>query len=220
MAEILIIDPGKNQKNYQAWLERAHFLPAWLKPGEEIPDPLPFLGLLLPGGGDIDPSFYGEENRHSQNIHPSRDRLEIEVFHRFLKARKPILGICRGIQVMNVALGGTLIQDLISEAGIFGHSLPASPDRDTYHLIEIAETSFLFIWLNESSLVVNSHHHQAIGKLAPDLQVSARSLNGVIEAVESHIYPNLLGVQWHPERLPFSHPASDKILRFFTSSTE
>ncbi len=216
MAEVLIVDPEKNRENYQAWLESAHLKPVWLKPGEEIPDPLRFLGLLLPGGGDMDPSFYGETNRYSKNIHPSRDRLEVDVLHRFLKIRKPILGICRGIQVINVALGGTLIQDLMAEAGIFGHSLPASPDRDTYHLIEIAGTSFLFTRVNESSLVVNSHHHQAIGKLAPDLQVSARSLNGVIEAVESSIYPNLLGIQWHPERLPFSHPASDKILRLFT----
>jgi putative glutamine amidotransferase len=149
-------------------------------------------GLLLAGGGDVDPSFYNERDEGSDNIDRERDEWEIELIEKFGEEGKPILGICRGIQVLNVALGGSLYQD------IKGHSC----GKELCHLITIKEGSLLYEILGGvEQIEVNSSHHQAIKDLASSLEATAWSEDRYIEAVEGKGEEFLLGVQFHPERL-------------------
>lgn len=139
-------------------------------------------GLLLSGGGDIHPALYGQKQREGLSIEIVRDAEEQALFWAFYEKRKPILGICRGIQVINVLLGGTLYQH------IDGHS-------SCCHEVECTEP--LAALLGERPMV-NSYHHQAIDTLADGLQIAARAPDNTIEAIHTL---GILGVQWHPERL-------------------
>ena len=160
-------------------------------------------GILLTGTGDIDPAFYGEEDKY-QNLKPdrSRDALEIELVKHAMEKRLPVLGICRGIQAVNVALGGTLYQDL-------GRELPGAMEHmglftkeSTFHEIEIAEDTRLHRILGTTRLAINTTHHQAVKDIAPSLFVNAvSSKDGVIEGIEAEGEWFLIGVQWHPERM-------------------
>jgi putative glutamine amidotransferase len=150
-------------------------------------------GLLLAGGGDVDPSFYKEQDEGSDNIDRDRDKWEMKLIEKFREEGKPILGICRGIQVLNVALGGSLHQD------IKGHRKDKGRSR---HLIKIKGGSLLYEILGGvEQIEVNSSHHQAIKDLASSLEATAWSEDGYIEAVEGKEEEFLLGVQFHPERL-------------------
>lgn len=161
--------------------------------------------LLLPGGGDIDPARYGQENNGSRQVDLKRDQTEWELVDRFLAAGKPILGICRGIQVLNAALGGDLIQDLPTAST---HQWEEE-SGDKVHLVETPEKSFLRP-LYGKSFPVNSAHHQAAGNIAPCLTVSASAADGVVEALENKEL-RIYGVQWHPERMAFRHTRPDTV---------
>ena len=172
---------------YRQAIERAGGKVVMLPPDreEEIEE---IVGLLLAGGGDVAPRFYNEKNQGSHSIDVKRDEWEIKLVKRFREEGKPILGICRGIQVLNVAFCGSLCQD------IEGHR--------NYHLIEIEEGSLLYDILGgRKQIEVNSSHHQAIKRLAPTLRATAWSKDNIIEAVEGKGEEFLLGVQFHPERL-------------------
>ncbi len=150
-------------------------------------------GLLLSGGDDVDAAMFGEENLHSKGVDPARDSLEAACLTAFIGAGKPVLGICRGIQVMAAALGGTLWQDIETQTGIahrFGER----------HDILVREGSFLSPVLPER-VEVNSTHHQAVRALPPRFMVSAMSPDGIIEAMEATDGRKLWAVQFHPERL-------------------
>ncbi|MBP1530284.1 MAG: gamma-glutamyl-gamma-aminobutyrate hydrolase family protein [Erysipelotrichaceae bacterium] len=176
-------------------------------------------GLLLPGGADMDPSYYHEENKGSRDINKPLDELRLSFFRKFYEADKPILGICRGFQLINVALGGSLQQDIHTgiDHNYFGQN------RDAVHKATAKEGSFLYDLYGEN-LSINSSHHQAIGRLAEGLEVLARADDGIIEAVcskEKKIY----AVQFHPERMCFEHKREDtidgsKIFRFFLQICE
>lgn len=158
-------------------------------PVEGMDVPYRIDGLLLSGGGDIHPRFYNQDLLNSEEIEEERDEWELWLTREVFKMGKPILGICKGMQVLNVALGGTLYQD------IPGH-------RNTKHLINISEGSLLHrIMGGEKAIEVNSSHHQALKDVPPHLQVIAHSSDGVIEAVEGRHW--VLGVQFHPEREPY-----------------
>lgn len=170
-------------------------------------------GLLFPGGEDIDPRYYGE------NPHPNLGEIRPEVdeflFHSFLYAleqRKPALGICKGMQMMVVAMGGSLYQDIYSqrETETFLHS---QSGRRTYglHQVRIEKDSRLFQILGTEHLAANSMHHQSVRTLGKGLRCSAQTEDGIVEAVES---PDgrLIGVQWHPEEMV---PESDAMKRLF-----
>ena len=153
-----------------------------------------FDGLVLSGGGDIDPTLFGETILNDTvNIDAIRDSFEVPLVRAFYKAGKPIFGICRGMQVMNVALGGTLYQDLPEQLG-FMHF-----DMKLRHYVNAAEGSVLHTLFGER-FRVNSTHHQAVRELAPGLKTTAVSLDGIIEAYEHESLP-ILGTQFHPERL-------------------
>lgn len=159
-------------------------------------------GILLPGGVDIDPVHFGEEPIPEMGeVSPERDALELELARYAAQHGIPLLGICRGIQVMNVALGGSLYQDLPaqgfraiqhyqkSESGVLGHSLEQTARSPLEALFP-------------RRLRVNSYHHQALKDLAPGLRAVAVAPDGVVEAVVLEGHPFYLGVQWHPELLP------------------
>lgn len=160
-------------------------------------------GLLLCGGGDIESSLYGQENRGSHPPDRERDRAELALFQAFFDAGKPILGICRGMQLINVALGGSLIQDL-PEPGRGFHTLPKG---DAIHPVRTLRGSLLYEQFGPLPMV-NSAHHQAVDRLGKGLQALAWSESGFAEAIDLPEYP-LLGVQFHPERMSFGKRRPD-----------
>lgn len=170
-------------------------------------------GLLLSGGADIDPARYGDPAVHdtTYGIDAERDQFEIALVHAALARDKPVFGICRGIQVLNVALGGTLIQDVATGhpgAAEVGHRQHERGLEDSAvgHAVSAVAPELLPIF-DESELGVNTFHHQAIRELAPDLVPVAHSPDGLIEAVAMPSKPNIFAVQWHPEMMFEEHPA-------------
>lgn len=160
-------------------------------------------GLLLTGGGDVDPSRYGE-SAHDKvyGVDHARDAVELNLVQRAVELGVPIFAICRGIQVLNVALGGTLVQDLPSQ-GYEGHWGDSDKRGEPVHdVVVVQPESCLAEILKVERVKVNSFHHQAIKALGRGLVVTARSPDGVIEAVELEGKPFVLGVQWHPEDMP------------------
>ncbi len=161
-------------------------------------------GLVLTGGGDVDPAIYGEPRHASvQDAEPGRDEFEIELVKRALNADLPTLAICRGAQVLNVAAGGTLVQDIPS--GIDSH-LAHSVETPTEiaHDVDVVRGSTLEQVLGDRLDAgrlcrVNSRHHQSVGRLGASLVPSAQSPDGVVEAIERPDASFCLGVQWHPE---------------------
>ena len=167
-----------------------------------LPDLLDSLdGILLSGGADINPLYLGEDPiKELHNINPYRDRHELMIVKMAADRQIPVLGICRGIQTMTAALGGTLYQDIYSQAE--GKLIKHSQDLDrayASHIVNIDEDSLLAGVMGTTSLPVNSFHHQAVKEPAPGFKVCARSNDGIIEAVESSEYKSMIGVQWHPE---------------------
>ena len=152
-------------------------------------------GLVLCGGGDLDPGLFGQENRGSHPPDPARDRSELELVRAYLAWGKPVLGICRGMQVLNVALGGTLLQDLGAERNALHRG-----ERDVFHPIEIAPGSLLER-LFGPGCAVNSAHHQGVDRLGQELLLTAWAPDGTAEGLEHSRLP-AVGVQFHPERLP------------------
>jgi putative glutamine amidotransferase len=163
--------------------------------------------LFLPGGQDVDPVFFGEEPTWKIGAADYKmDRFEIELVRAFYRAGKPIAGICRGIQVLNVALGGTLYQDLQADNpdAYIRHSQAADGSYPTHH-VTVEPGSRLHAALGDTAFV-NSRHHQSIRKLAPGLKVTAVAPDGVIEGVESAEGDQVVAVQWHPENMWQEHP--------------
>ncbi len=157
-------------------------------------------GLLLVGGGDVSGDFYGlDDSALLERVFPARDRSEIALVKHAVAKKVPILAICRGIQLLNVALGGTLIPDIPT-------SLPESPlahrpqdGRENIHDVTLTQGSTLMKVFATQTIRVNSYHHQAIKDLAKGLSVAARASDGVIEGVELAGHPFCIAVQWHPE---------------------
>ena len=158
-------------------------------------------GILLTGGGDINPLYLGEEPvKELHSINPRRDKQELMLVKLAADRQIPMLGICRGIQTMNAALGGPLLQDIYSQMD--GTLIKHDQDLDrsyASHTVQIEKGSLLHEIFGIENLAVNSFHHQAVKEAAPGFRVCARSSDGVIEAIESTEYKSMLGVQWHPE---------------------
>jgi putative glutamine amidotransferase len=165
-------------------------------------------GLLLTGGEDVDPRLFGETPHATViDINPKRDAFEIALAQEARKRNLPLLAICRGIQVVNVARGGTLVQDIPSQiAGALEHRLAVPPHQpyDLAHEVWVDKDTILARLMTDrlagaDSFDVNSRHHQAIKQVAEGLEVSATAPDGVIEAIEDPAAAFCVGVQWHPE---------------------
>ena len=190
--EILVSTDGSNGDNYIAAIASAGgrgtacYLPR---------SALGFDGLLLTGGGDMVPALFGQENCDSRDMDPVRDRAELALLDRFLGAGKPVLAVCRGMQLVNVWLGGSLIQDLGPDQG----PLHQQAGGDLVHLVQAGKGTLLH-GLYGPEFPVNSSHHQALGRLGQGLEVSAWAADGTAEAIEHDCLP-LICVQFHPERI-------------------
>jgi putative glutamine amidotransferase len=155
-------------------------------------------GLFLIGGEDINPSLYGEElDRLCKPLMPRRDQFEYQLINACQRKQIPIFGICRGLQMMNVAFGGTLYQDLSQMPGAANHRQTGELDFSTRHQVEIVPGTRLHQIVGTDSIETNTGHHQGIKQLANGLTVSAKAADGVIEAIEGSGFT--IGVQWHPE---------------------
>jgi putative glutamine amidotransferase len=161
-------------------------------------------GLLLSGGGDVDPSHFGE-SRHEKcgPAHAARDETELLLTRWVMGEGKPLLAICRGIQVLNVALGGSLYQDIGSQVPeALRHNWSSDAARkQTVHDVSVEPKTRLAGIVGTRSLAVNSFHHQALKDVASELVVTARAADQIIEAVEAPGHPFAIGVQWHPEEM-------------------
>ena len=185
-------------------------IPRTLYPGVSEDDYADLNGLLLTGGPDIDPSYYGEETHETTDINPDRDRLELPLCERAVKEDLPVFGICRGIQIMNVAIGSSLYQDIPSQfADRMTHKILENED-DSWHNIVIQQGSLLNEITSNRVVEVNSRHHQAIKVIGDGFTVTAQSKDGIIEAIEDRSKRFMLGVQYHPERM-FKKPGSKKL---------
>jgi putative glutamine amidotransferase len=162
-----------------------------------------FDGVLFAGGEDVDPELYGESKRYG-SVHPSRarDEFEFSLLDRALEQRLPILGICRGIQMVNVKFGGTLYQDLKDDGATELEHRQTGPRQAPTQTVTVTDPDSQLAEAVRGSCHVNSLHHQAVKRLGRGLRVTAHSEDGVVEAVESaDDYPFLLAVQWHPEEM-------------------
>lgn len=168
-------------------------------------------GVLLPGGVDMNPASYGEAATGLCGaLDPARDRVELQLVRWAIEDRKPVLGLCRGLQVINVALGGTLYQDIAAQRdGSVKHDYFPTMGFERDHLahpVEITGGSRMHALFESHEISVNSMHHQGIKLLAPALVATALAPDGLIEGVESADNHFLVGVQWHPEMLEMSDP--------------
>lgn len=168
--------------------------------------------LLLPGGGDITPAFFGEKNHGSRNIDTELDILQLQALELYIRGGKPVLGICKGMQIINVGLGGAIIQDMDTA------DLHRYRDGDQYHATAIEPSSWLYD-LYGDSLTVNSAHHQSVGRLGQGLRVVQRCTADECPEALVHESLPILGVQWHPERLPASGatPSGGNVLSYLVS---
>lgn len=218
-----------NQRYYVA-LTMAGAAPVLIPLLDDAPDALRAVyerldGVLIPGGVDVDPARFGEPPHPKLGrIDPARDRTEIMLTRWCVEDGMPLLGLCRGLQIINVALGGTLYQDLDAE-------LPHAIKHDYYptygferdhlaHDVELSRGSRLRHLMERERITVNSMHHQGIRLLASALAPSAVAPDGLVEAAESTTGHFLVGVQWHPEVFEMSDPHTRHLFREFVEAAQ
>ncbi|MGN0373726.1 MAG: gamma-glutamyl-gamma-aminobutyrate hydrolase family protein [Enterocloster sp.] len=231
---VIGITPSHNTDNDEISL-RPTYLRA-VKAAEGLPLPLPLEadtedlaqlaqlcdGFLFSGGPDVHPFLFGEETlAHCGNVSPARDKMELSLLKTAMEAQKPILGICRGIQLINIGLGGDIYQDIASQADCklsIAHRQPFYYTQPSHH-VNIAKGSLLSdITGGILRIEVNSSHHQAVRTPAPGLTPCGYAADGLIEAIEKPDYPFLLGIQWHPEYLWPADKISASLFRRFVEA--
>lgn len=159
-------------------------------------------GFLFSGGVDVDPMHYGEEKKPTcEEVEPYRDELELKIFKKIIATKKPVLAICRGAQLVNVALGGTLYQDIPSEVDTSIIHRQLEGKCEPSHNVRIIEGTPLFDLIGDMTMAANSFHHQALKALGNGLKVMATTDDGIAEAVYLDSERYLRAYQWHPERL-------------------
>jgi putative glutamine amidotransferase len=216
----ILISKSYNEGAYEKWIgaqaPNFEFVEAYGMEAEKLAEVLSAChGILLTGGKDVSPEKYGmsDEMGLCGERDPYRDSLEIYLVNFALEEDIPLLGVCRGMQLMNVAMGGTLTMDLPVQKGTTIHQI-AEGDA-VYEIAFVQDDYNPFVWLNGT---VNSNHHQAIDRLAKPLVITGYAPDGVPEAVvilDTVDYPFFLGVQWHPERMDPAHQLSSGPAREF-----
>lgn len=208
--------------NYIAVLERAGLTPILISPAHSEDGIRQLMeicrGLVLTGGDDIDPARYHEEPIPELGaVNPPRDAAECRALDAAVGRDLPVLGICRGHQMLNVFFGGTLCQDIATAMEEAYSHLQTTAWGSHHHEITVEPGSRLGRAVGRDRLEINSYHHQAIREVAPGLEVTARADDGLIEAVESREHTWVLGVQWHPERHEARAEDSDPNVRVFNA---
>lgn len=205
--------------NYLRVLTRVGLTPILITPAHD-PYDIPALigacsGLVLSGGEDIEPARYGEEPiPELGEVNPARDAMEWSVLDAALERELPVLGICRGMQVLNVYFGGTLYQDLPAQWGQKIDHYQEAPWGQHHHTVRCSPGSKLQQILEECvPMRINSFHHQAVKDVAPGLRCTAQTDDGLIEGIEAEHHDWVVGVQWHPERLEAEAPNTNPNIR-------
>ncbi|MDP9347742.1 MAG: gamma-glutamyl-gamma-aminobutyrate hydrolase family protein [Gemmatimonadota bacterium] len=181
-ATALLLSPGHSAESIRHMVSLAH-------------------GLVLTGGEDVDPARYGQEpHPELGTVNPPRDEMELAALEEALRRRLPVLAICRGCQLLNVGMGGTLYQDIPSQLGGDVLHEQTAPWNQRWHGARVEPGSGLHTIFGNAELSINSFHHQAIHRLAPGLRATVWAEDGIVEGVEATEYPWVYGVQWHPER--------------------
>jgi putative glutamine amidotransferase len=178
-------------------------------------------GLILSGGGDVLPALYGEEDSGLLwFVDEQRDRTELALARWALSEKLPLLAICRGPQVLNVAAGGTLVQDIPTQVpnALTHITVADSPMAAVAHTVEVAADSRLAALVGAGELGVNSSHHQAVKAVGAGLTVTARAPDGIIEGLEAPAHPFCIGVQWHPEAMVENHPVMRRLFEGLADS--
>lgn len=220
----LTVDKGKFlgmeriyvNKDYVDAVNKAGGVPLLLPPVEDAETVCRYVrlcdGFILSGGGDINPALYGEiPHPKLEEFHSTLDRSQWLLTQEILRADKPLLAVCRGVQLLNVVQGGSLWQDVSAiDHPVMLHS-QFSPRGDLFHPVDIAQDSILHRLFGDK-LVVNSFHHQCLKDLGKGLEITATAPDGIIEAVEMPDHRFVIGIQWHPEMLL---TASDTMLPLF-----
>ncbi|MCL2719587.1 MAG: gamma-glutamyl-gamma-aminobutyrate hydrolase family protein [Lachnospiraceae bacterium] len=171
-----------------------------------VPDPDDYDALLLPGGDDIDPIFFGQINEGSRRINTQLDRIQLQILKAFIQQKKPVMGICKGMQLINVFFGGDIIQHLSCYKA---HEYLEDLDKDQAHVTH-ARADSLLADLYGTTFHVNSAHHQGCGMPGRRIVYTQFAEDGVVEGLCHHTLP-IIGVQWHPERMCFP-PANDVLV--------
>lgn len=201
-------------ENYIEAIWRAGGAPTLLLPGDDTPaaDLLaPLRALVLVGGGDIDPSRYGQEpNANNYGADPIRDAFEIDLLVEADRRGTPTLAVCRGMQVMNVAFGGSLFQHLPDEGRFGEHGRPTSGEPSVHDVTLVAGTRVATA-AGAPTLRSSCHHHQGVDRVGDGLTVAARAADGLVEAIEREGDGWMVGVEWHPEDTANADPAQQRI---------
>jgi putative glutamine amidotransferase len=172
--------------------------------------------LVISGGEDIHPSNYGEEpSLLLGEVSPDRDLFELQLVRLAFDRGIPILGICRGLQVINVAFGGTIHQDISHLRTTIDHD-QQQPRHEATHVVEVDENSLFYRIVNKKQLHINSFHHQAVKQLAEGIRANAHTECGLIEGIEMHGKAPVLGVQWHPEMMASTDPTMLNLFKYFS----
>lgn len=180
--------------------------------------------ILISGGQDVQPHHYNEEpSPLLEAVCPERDEYEMAVVKQAFSLGKPIFGVCRGLQLINVVFGGSLYQDITNyfPSAPFQHTQKIKKEdahqNDEPHTVDIAQNSWLSSVFEKETLITNSFHHQAVKDLAPGFRVNARAKDGVIEGIEKIDGSFVMGVQWHPEMMTEKHPDMQKLFCAFVT---
>jgi putative glutamine amidotransferase len=219
------VTPSSRLDDYLESVTKAGGDPVVLSNGDDPEDVLARVdGILLTGGLDVDPALYGEAAHPTTEPAPDRDAFEIPLSRAAVKRDVPLLAICRGVQVLNVAEGGTLVQDIPSERRTDLNHAVNEPKTDHTHAIAIVPDTKVAAALDcaapASTCTVNSRHHQAVGTVASDFIVSATSPDGIIEAIERPGSTFCVGVQWHPENFWRTGEFAGLFRRFIEASAQ
>lgn len=208
MKPVIGITPSYNEANEDYIISASYFdavkkaggYPVLLSLEESLPDFID--GIILSGGGDIDPMLFGEEPIYENGeICPLRDQFEIWLCKKALDKGMPIFGICRGMQLLSIISGGKIYQDIRAQTNTRIKHSQNAPKYHGTHTVDIVENSTLHSIIKDTQIVVNSFHHQSLSKIEKPFIVSARSRDGLIEAIEHEEGRFILGVQWHPEKM-------------------
>ncbi len=223
MLKIGMSDCGEKDVNYVQYLKHLPDSKVIILSKENAEELENCNGLVLTGGVDVAPELYGDWPDETVHIDSERDGIEFRMIELAMNKEMPVLGICRGLQILNVYFGGTLIIDLEKFHGRNHNAVSEVEDR--FHGIKLAQNSRLMSFIKQQDGTVNSSHHQAADRIGDGLKVVGRADDGTVEAIESSApggggagpngYAGIVAVQWHPERISFENPFSNGVLDLF-----